>query len=63
MDGRVKTLHPKIHMALLSRVDHAGDAETLNKFGIQPFDFGCWEFISFGALNGENTEFEMVETN
>ena len=62
MDGRVKTLHPKIHMALLSRVDHAGDTETLNKFGIQPFDLVVGNLYPFEqALWGKILNFEMVE--
>jgi phosphoribosylaminoimidazolecarboxamide formyltransferase / IMP cyclohydrolase len=36
MDGRVKTLHPKVHMALLGRPDI--DSETLAKFDVQIFD-------------------------
>lgn len=31
MDGRVKTLHPKIHMGLLARKDHSGDLRTLDE--------------------------------
>lgn len=38
MDGRVKTLHPKIHMALLARDDDAGDLSTLRENKIEPFD-------------------------
>ena len=38
MDGRVKTLHPKIHMALLARADHADDQEALREYGIEAFD-------------------------
>jgi phosphoribosylaminoimidazolecarboxamide formyltransferase/IMP cyclohydrolase len=38
MDGRVKTLHPKVHMALLAREGHEGDAKLLTEQGLQPFD-------------------------
>ncbi len=38
MEGRVKTLHPKIHMALLSREGSAEDASLLRDYGIEPFD-------------------------
>jgi phosphoribosylaminoimidazolecarboxamide formyltransferase/IMP cyclohydrolase len=38
MDGRVKTLHPKVHMALLGRNDNAGDLETIKKFDVEFFD-------------------------
>lgn len=38
MDGRVKTLHPNVHMGLLARRDHAGDVETLRKFSVEGID-------------------------
>lgn len=38
MGGRVKTLHPMVHMALLSRDEKKEDHEILNKYGLQPFD-------------------------
>ena len=38
MDGRVKTLHPKIHMALLARLGNAEDAALLKKEKVEPFD-------------------------
>jgi phosphoribosylaminoimidazolecarboxamide formyltransferase/IMP cyclohydrolase len=38
MDGRVKTLHPKIHMGLLARKDHAEDAAILKSYGVSEFD-------------------------
>jgi len=36
MDGRVKTLHPKIHGGLLARVDH--DLDAMQEHGIQAID-------------------------
>ena len=38
MGGRVKTLHPNVHMALLSRVGNAEDDKLLAQSGLQPFD-------------------------
>src|SRR5262245_13973486 len=38
MGGRVKTLHPRIHMALLSRPDFSEDEELLKKQNLEPFD-------------------------
>jgi phosphoribosylaminoimidazolecarboxamide formyltransferase / IMP cyclohydrolase len=38
LDGRVKTLHPKIHGGLLSRRDNKKDMEEINKFGIDLID-------------------------
>ena len=38
MDGRVKTLHPKVHGAILGRPDLPGDAAAIREHGIVPFD-------------------------
>lgn len=38
MGGRVKTLHPNVHMALLSRPGVAEDSELLKKFDLEAFD-------------------------
>jgi phosphoribosylaminoimidazolecarboxamide formyltransferase/IMP cyclohydrolase len=38
MDGRVKTLHPKVHGGLLARHDHPGDRAALAQHGITPID-------------------------
>ncbi|HEV8380895.1 MAG TPA: bifunctional phosphoribosylaminoimidazolecarboxamide formyltransferase/IMP cyclohydrolase [Gemmatimonadales bacterium] len=38
MDGRVKTLHPKVHGALLARRDNAGDLAAMQQHGITPID-------------------------
>jgi phosphoribosylaminoimidazolecarboxamide formyltransferase/IMP cyclohydrolase len=38
MDGRVKTLHPKVHGGLLARRNHPGDVAALRQHGITPID-------------------------
>ena len=38
MDGRVKTLHPKVHGGLLARRDNAGDVAAMKQHGITPID-------------------------
>lgn len=38
LDGRVKTLHPKIHGGLLARRDNPKDMEDLSRYGIKPID-------------------------
>ncbi len=38
MDGRVKTLHPKVHGALLARRDNSGDLAAMQQHGITPID-------------------------
>lgn len=39
MDGRVKTLHPKVHGGLLGRPDLPADAAAIAEHGIIPFQF------------------------
>jgi phosphoribosylaminoimidazolecarboxamide formyltransferase/IMP cyclohydrolase len=38
MDGRVKTLHPRIHGALLGLRENAEHQEAMNEHGIEPID-------------------------
>ena len=38
MDGRVKTLHPKVHGGLLARRDHPGDVAAMAAHDITPID-------------------------
>lgn len=38
MEGRVKTLHPKVHGAILGRPDRPDDAATIAEHGIVPFE-------------------------
>jgi phosphoribosylaminoimidazolecarboxamide formyltransferase/IMP cyclohydrolase len=38
MDGRVKTLHPKVHGGLLARRDHPADVAAMQQHGITPID-------------------------
>jgi phosphoribosylaminoimidazolecarboxamide formyltransferase/IMP cyclohydrolase len=38
MDGRVKTLHPKVHGGLLARRDNPGDLAAMQQHGIAPID-------------------------
>ncbi len=38
MDGRVRTLHPNIHMALLAREENSHDMEVLKKHDLEKFD-------------------------
>jgi phosphoribosylaminoimidazolecarboxamide formyltransferase/IMP cyclohydrolase len=38
LDGRVKTLHPKVHGALLARRDNSSDLAAMQQHGITPID-------------------------
>lgn len=54
MDGRVKTLHPNVHMALLARKDHSGDAGVLESNGIEPFDLVVGNLYPFAEALKKN---------
>lgn len=47
MDGRVKTLHPKIHGGLLGRRDLASHMEAMAASQITPIDFVCVNLYPF----------------
>jgi phosphoribosylaminoimidazolecarboxamide formyltransferase/IMP cyclohydrolase len=49
MEGRVKTLHPKVHGGLLGRPDLAGDAQAMREFGIMPFELVVCNLYPFEA--------------
>ncbi len=47
MDGRVKTLNPKVHGGILARRDHAEDRAAMQAHGIQPIDLVCVNLYPF----------------
>jgi phosphoribosylaminoimidazolecarboxamide formyltransferase/IMP cyclohydrolase len=47
MDGRVKTLHPKIHGALLGLRDKKEHVEAMREHGIEPIDLVCVNLYPF----------------
>ncbi|MDR0587310.1 MAG: bifunctional phosphoribosylaminoimidazolecarboxamide formyltransferase/inosine monophosphate cyclohydrolase [Treponema sp.] len=47
LDGRVKTLHPAVHAALLARRDLSAHMETLDKLGIGTIDLVCVNLYPF----------------
>jgi len=47
MDGRVKTLHPAVHAALLARRDKPEHMEALEGLGIVPIDLLCSNLYPF----------------
>jgi phosphoribosylaminoimidazolecarboxamide formyltransferase / IMP cyclohydrolase len=63
LGGRVKTLHPRIHAAILARRDHDEDLATLDEHEIRPFDLVCvnlYPFAEVAARRGVREE-EAVE--
>ena len=47
MDGRVKTLHPKIHGGLLAIRDNADHTAAMKKHGIERIDLVCVNLYPF----------------
>jgi phosphoribosylaminoimidazolecarboxamide formyltransferase/IMP cyclohydrolase len=47
LDGRVKTLHPRLHAALLARRDDVEHMATLEREGIEPIDLVCVNLYPF----------------
>jgi phosphoribosylaminoimidazolecarboxamide formyltransferase/IMP cyclohydrolase len=63
MDGRVKTLHPKIHGGLLGRRDLDTHMEAMAQHEIRPIDFVCVNLYPFKEtiLKEAVTEEEAIE--
>ncbi len=62
MDGRVKTLHPNVHMALLSRDGNAEDAKILKAHELEPFDLLIVNLYPFEqALATKADQEELIE--
>ena len=49
LDGRVKTLHPKVHAGILCRRDVPEDAEALRRHGIKTFELVVVNLYPFEA--------------
>ena len=62
MDGRVKTLHPHIHMGLLSREGNTDDADLLKNYELSPFDLVIGNLYPFeSALMKNVSDEELIE--
>jgi phosphoribosylaminoimidazolecarboxamide formyltransferase/IMP cyclohydrolase len=63
MDGRVKTLHPKIHGALLGLRDKPEHKAAMSKHNIEPIDLVCVNLYPFEATiaRGDCTLEEAIE--
>jgi phosphoribosylaminoimidazolecarboxamide formyltransferase/IMP cyclohydrolase len=63
MDGRVKTLHPRLYAALLARRDDRAHLQAAEAQGIEPVDLVCVNLYPFEQTlaRGDATEREIVE--
>ncbi len=55
LGGRVKTLHPRIHAAILARRDVPEDLEALREHDIRPFDLVCVNLYPFQLVTASET--------
>src|SRR6188768_4064841 len=61
LDGRVKTLHPRLHAALLARRDDPEHMATLEREGIEPIDLVCVNLYPFEAtISGHEVPHETA---
>src|SRR5947209_8349810 len=63
MDGRVKTLHPKVHGALLAIRDDAEHAQAMKNHGIAPIDLLVVNLYPFEATVDKGAVFEECIEN
>ena len=63
MDGRLKTLHPKIHGGLLGMRDNPEHVKAMEKHGIKPIDMVLVNLYPFEATVAKGAEFEEVIEN
>jgi len=63
LGGRVKTLHPRVHAAILARRDSDDDLAALEEHEIRPFDLVCVNLYPFSQVAGRKDvrEEEAVE--
>ena len=63
LDGRVKTLHPFIHMGLLADKNNPSHVQQAEQHHVQLFDLVVGNLYPFeqAALNNKSTENELIE--
>ena len=63
MDGRVKTLHPKVHGGLLAVRDNEDHAAAMRSHGIRPIDLLVVSLYPFEATVAKGADFETCTEN
>jgi phosphoribosylaminoimidazolecarboxamide formyltransferase/IMP cyclohydrolase len=64
LDGRVKTLHPRLHAALLARRDDPEHMAVLEREGIEPIDLVCVNLYPFEqTISGHDVAPEVAIEN
>jgi len=63
MDGRVKTLHPKVHGGLLALRDNAEHVTAMDQHGIEPIDLLVVNLYPFEATVAEGADYDTCIEN
>jgi phosphoribosylaminoimidazolecarboxamide formyltransferase / IMP cyclohydrolase len=63
MDGRVKTLHPKVHGGLLAIRDNAAHAAAMEAHGIRPIDLLVVNLYPFEATVAKGADYDTCIEN
>jgi phosphoribosylaminoimidazolecarboxamide formyltransferase/IMP cyclohydrolase len=63
MDGRVKTLHPKVHGGLLALRDNAGHLVAMQQHGIEPIDLLVVNLYPFEATVAKGADYDTCVEN
>ena len=63
LDGRVKSLHPKIHAGLLFRRGKGSDRETIDKLGIIPIDMVVVNLYPFEKVTAQSPDLDNALEN
>jgi phosphoribosylaminoimidazolecarboxamide formyltransferase / IMP cyclohydrolase len=63
MDGRVKTLHPRLYAGLLARRDDDGHLAAASEHGIEPVDLVCVNLYPFEqtVARGDASDEQIIE--
>jgi phosphoribosylaminoimidazolecarboxamide formyltransferase/IMP cyclohydrolase len=62
LEGRIKTVHPRIHGGILARRSHAGDLEDLKRLKLEPIDLVVVNFYPFEeVLVSGKPEADIIE--
>ncbi|MFP4168842.1 MAG: IMP cyclohydrolase [Desulfonatronovibrionaceae bacterium] len=56
LDGRVKTLHPRVHGGVLANKDDPGHMAVLKEMDIRPFDLICVNLYDFNRAVDEDMD-------
>ncbi|MER9138099.1 bifunctional phosphoribosylaminoimidazolecarboxamide formyltransferase/IMP cyclohydrolase [Mesorhizobium sp. M0830] len=63
MDGRVKTLHPSVHGALLGVRDDPDHAAAMRKYGIEPIDLVVSNLYPFEEVRRSGADYASIVEN